>query len=492
MAKHSSEKASGNRKKSAPSETPGETPKNGRRHFIRDSSLIIAGGAIGTAAAASNAVHSGGDDRVRIAFVGCGRRARQLAEAVLNVPDTSVNVVGLSDAFADQTQAMYRSLKGRFHKQIEQACVRASGMNAYEAVLESDADLVYLTTPPFCRPQHFQAAVESGKHVFLEKPLAADIPGLASLNSTAQLAKQSGLAVHVGFQRRHDPRYQETISKIHEGAIGQPLFARAFCNAGPLRSLTNTSKKRRETELEYQIRNWNHFQWTGGDFLLEQHVAGLDVVRWAIERTPLVAQGQGGWGACELGAIAGKPSWDSFSGKSSHENPKANRTQSVSRPQCDEPRDRQSEEVFDHHSVEYEFAGGVHLMSQCRRVAKAWNETNEYIHGTTGRADLAKAAIYDHSGNLVWQSKLKRAPDAGTLAQASAVLDSIRNDKKTNVVAAGNAATASAVEANGAPDGEFDSAVQSTLLAMLGHQASLTGKRIRWSSCLDKLAQNVT
>lgn len=409
--------------------------KNGRRTFIRDSGLMIAGGAIGTAVAASRAVHAGADDSVRVAFVGCGRRARHLADAVLAAGGPSTKIVALADLFHDQTQAMYRSLKGRFGNQVASDCLRASGSDSYESAMQSNADIVYLTTPPCFRPQHFRAAVDAGKHVFLEKPLAADVAGIAEMLDVAEQASQSGLSVHVGFQRRYSQRYREVISKIQDGEIGLPLFARAFCNGGPLRRLTQ-SKKTSDGDRgrEFQIRNWNHYQWTGGDFLLEQHVAGLDVVRWALGRTPVVAQGQGGWGDLQ----------DSLAASS----------------------DRTGE-VFDHHSVEFEFEDGIHLMSQCRRVAKAWNNTSEHLHGTLGRADLSRATLYSHDGSVMWESKASREPGDGTQSQAAEILRSIRGGLLVN---------------------EMESAAESTLLALLGHEASLTGKRTRWDKLLRRLA----
>ena len=327
-----------------------ESSSFARRSFIKDSGLMIAGGAIGGAIAVGKAVHGGNTAPIKVAFIGCGRRARELADAILAVENESVRVVGLADVLPSQTQSIYRSIKGRYRDALSEDCVRSGGTDCLQPILESKADIVYVTTPPAFRSEYFRKVVGAGKHVFLEKPLAADVAGVLEMLVTAQTAKEAGLSVHVGFQRRYDSRYQDVIARIGEGAIGTPVFARAFCNAGPMRK---PSRSPGESDAEFQLRNWNHFQWTGGDFLVEQHVAGLDVIGWALGQTPVVAQGQGGWGSFD----------------------EAPPRQSIP--------DRQGQ-VFDHHSIEYEFADGIVLMSQCRRVAKAWNNTSE--HTFMGRA----------------------------------------------------------------------------------------------------------
>ncbi|WP_372895829.1 Gfo/Idh/MocA family protein [Stieleria sp.] len=395
-----------------------------RRSFIKDSGLMIAGGAIGGAVAVGKAVQGGSTAPIKIAIIGCGRRARELADAVWAIDDEAVQLVGLADYFHSQTQSMYRSLKGRYTGQIAADCVRSGGEDCLSPILESDADIVYVTTPPVDRPDCFQRIVEAGKHVFLEKPLAADAAGVLQTIDTAKQAEAAGLTVHVGFQRRYDNRYQDVIQRVRNGAIGTPIFARAFCNAGSLRPPVHA---RNESDAEFQRRNWNHYQWTGGDFLIEQHVAGLDVIRWALDQPAFVAQGQGGWGSFDT---------------AEH--------QSL-------PTDR-SGDVFDHHTVEFEFASGAVLLSQCRRVAKSWNNTSEHVHGTLGRAELSAGKIYSLDGEVVWQSDQPSSLKAATVAQQRAFLQSIRRGTAENQVA---------------------SAAASTLMAMLGHQATRTGKRIQ-------------
>lgn len=394
---------------------------------------MIAGGAIGGAIAVGKAVKGGPEAPIKIAFVGCGRRARELADAAMAIPNETVRLVALADVVPSQTQSAYRSLKGRYGNRIAGDCIRSRGPSCMDQLLESDADVVYVTTPPVDRPEYFRRIVDSGKHVFLEKPLAADVAGVIDTVATSRQANAAGLSVHVGFQRRYDARYRDVIARLHEGAIGTPVFARAFCNAGPLRKPTRTPK---ESEAEFQRRNWNHFQWTGGDFLVEQHVAGLDVIRWALDQVPVVAQGQGGWGSFE-----------------------------VAENQIN-PAERHGE-VFDHHSIEYEFGNGVVLLSQCRRVPKAWNNTSEHVHGTSGRADLTAGKIYGLDGSVRWQSEKPYSLKAATIEQQRAFMASIRNGK---------------------PENQVECAAESTLFAMLGHHATRSGKRVRFEKLLNDAA----
>ena len=396
-----------------------------RRSFIKESGLMIAGGAIGGAVAAKEVVEGTHPRPIKIAVLGCGKRARTLVEAALSIEGQPVRVVGLADFFSSQTQAFYRSLKGRHRDSIANNCVRAGGADCLEKLLHTDADAVYVTTPSVCRPEAFAKLIQAQKHVFLEKPLAADVPGVLSCLKTSERATKHGLTVHVGFQRRYDLCYQDVISKIHEGAIGTPLFGRAFCNVGALKKMT---PKKNETEIEYQLRHWNHFQWTGGDFLVEQHVAGLDVIRWALRKLPVMAQGQSGWES----ALA----------------------ENVSDGHAPEQDDR----VFDHHSIEYEFDGGEILYSQCRRAAKAWNNTSEHLHGTAGRADLASGRIEHLDGSVLFQSEHRMSLKQATLAQQSEFLRSIRTKSAINQV---------------------QSAADSTLFALLGLAATRSKKRTR-------------
>jgi predicted dehydrogenase len=277
-----------------------------------------------------------------------------------------VQLVAMADVFADRMQGAYRALKGKHADKIDVPRERRfTGLGGYRHVLESDLHLVILATPPGFRPLHFAAAVEAGKHAFLEKPLAVDACGLRRVHQANLQARQKGLAVAVGLQRRHEAPYQETVRRLRDGAIGRFTFARAYWNSSQVRW---TPRRPQQTELEYQLRNWSGFGWLGGDHIVEQHIHNLDVVNWALDALPDRANGQGGRSAAA----------ESTAG-----------------------------ECFDHHFVEFTYPDGFRLFGQCRRVRDCWNRISEHIHGTDGYADVSGAKIYSATGQLMWHGNGK-------------------------------------------------------------------------------------
>ncbi|MCC9602021.1 Gfo/Idh/MocA family oxidoreductase [Stieleria sp. JC731] len=402
-----------------------------RRSFIKDGGLIIAGGAIGSSIAtqASSAAVANRNTEIRIGVLGCGRRAKEVVSAAIGIPGFKVTVAGLADRFGSQTQSMFRMLKGRHADHIEKSCIRASGQDALDQLLVADIDAIYVTTPPVERAAVVRKIVAAGKHVFLEKPLSSDLEDVLAMNAIASEAQRQRLTIHTGFQRRYDPRVIDSIEQFQAGLIGDPVFAKAYCNGGPLRKRSTRSG---ESADEYRIKNWNHFVATGGDFLVEQHVAGLDLIRLALGKMPVAAQGQGGW--------------------------------SESRPMesAENEVDQLGREVFDHQTVEYDF-GDVMLLSQCRRVAKGWNALGESIHGTKGILDLAAGKAFNRNGDLIWESSAHSNAKANTLAQQNAFLTSIRDQKAET---------------------QIESAAQSTLIALLGQQATISKRRVRMDQML--------
>ncbi|MFP6620353.1 MAG: Gfo/Idh/MocA family oxidoreductase, partial [Pirellulaceae bacterium] len=240
------------------------------------------------------------------------------------------------------------------------------GFDAYKNVLESDADLVILATPPGFRPLHFEAAVKAGKNVFMEKPVAVDAPGVRRVLAAAKVAKEKGLSVQVGLQRRHEVAYKETIGQLQDGAIGDINLMRAYWNGG---GVWVRPRQESQTELEYQMRNWYYFNWLCGDHIDEQHIHNLDVINWLKKGFPVSAQGQGGR----------------------------------------EVRDGKDHgQIFDHHFVEYTYGDGSKLFSQCRHIRNCWNSVSEHAHGSKGYADIGGGKIYNTKGEMTWRTQGKR------------------------------------------------------------------------------------
>lgn len=396
-----------------------------RRDFIRASSLWFAGGAVGGGLAVARAAHAFGSDVIKIGLIGCGTRGTAAAVQALNTarntdrqPNGSVQLVALGDVFADRLHQSYRTIKGRHAASVDAPAERQfAGFDAYQRVLDCDVDLVLLATPPAFRPLHFEAAVQAGKHVFLEKPLATDPAGVRRVLAANAEAKPKGLLVAVGLQRRHERRYQETIRRLWDGAIGEILILRVYWNS---RGVAVRPRQPRWTELEYKLRNWGQFNWLSGDHIVEQHIHNLDVGNWLLRAAPVQCNGQGGR------AVRATPTGD----------------------------------VFDQHFVEYTYASGVRMFSQCRHVAGCWDCVAEHAHGTAGSADISGGKIYDRSGSLVWSSK---GSGAGQQAEQDDLFAALRRGQHHN---------------------EADDGAASTLTAILGRMASYSGQVVQWEEAL--------
>lgn len=339
-----------------------------RRDFIK-TSWLVAGGAVVGGLSLARSAHAFGSDEIRIGLIGCGGRGTNAAVQALNTvgseqvkPSGRVRLIALGDAFADRVQASYRTLKGEHRDLVDVSRGRQFfGLDAYLRVLETDVDLVILATPPGFRPLHFEAAIKAGKHVFLEKPLATDAPGVRRILAANEEAKKQGLAVAVGLQRHHEKRYQETLQRLQDGAIGEILFTRVYWNG---QGVWVRQRRAGSNELEYQLRNWYYFTWLCGDHIVEQHIHNLDVSNWLMKGPPAECQGQGG---------------------------RQVRT------------GKEHGEIFDHYFVEYTYPNGTKMFSQCRHIPGCWNAVAEFAHGTQGYADISGAKIFSRQGELVWR-----------------------------------------------------------------------------------------
>ena len=215
-----------------------------------------------------------------------------------------------------------------------------------------------LATPPGFRPIHFEAAVKAGKHVFMEKPVATDAPGVRKVLAAAEESKKKNLAVGVGLQRRHQAQYLETIKRLQDGAIGDIVATRVYWNGSTpwvhTREELEAKYGHKLSEMEYQMRNWYYFTWICGDHIVEQHIHNMDVSNWLKDAFPVKANGMGG---------------------------------------CQVRKGKDYGETFDHHAVEFEYADGSRMFSQCRHIPGCWNSVSEYAIGTKGTADISGAKI---------------------------------------------------------------------------------------------------
>lgn len=393
-----------------------------RRSFLKTSSMAVAGTAIaGSSLSVARAANAVGSDTIKLGLVGAGGRGTGATIQAMNTTGGGVELVAIADVFQGNLE---RSLKtiGREHKdKIAVDDNRFVGCDAYQQVLDSDCDFVILATPPGFRPLHFEKAVEAGKHVFMEKPVASDAPGVRRVIAANKIAKEKGLAVQVGLQRRHEFRYKETIDKLQNGAIGDIILARAYWNGAGVWIRPRADGM---TELEYQMKNWYYFNWLSGDHIDEQHIHNLDVINWLANGFPVEAQGVGG---------------------------RQVRTSS------------ETGQIYDHHMVEYTYANGMKMLSQCRHIPGCWNSVSEHVHGSNGSADISKAQIYDKSGKVSWESDAVETKGKGHQQEHHDFFAALRAGELPN---------------------EAEYGAYSTMTAILGRMATYSGTVIKWDDAL--------
>jgi predicted dehydrogenase len=344
------------------------TPGVFRRDFVAAASATIACAALASCAstapkaAALLTPHVSGR-RLRIGVIGCGGRGTGAAMDALNAsPDTQIWAMG--DCFKDRldgSRAELAKLESPMAERARPADDRCFvGFDAYRKVLASGVDIVILATPPGFRPIHFAAAVEAGKHVFFEKPVAVDATGIRMVLDAARKAREKNLTVVTGTQRRHERCYLEAVERVRDGAIGKVASASVYWNQGGLWM----HKRRPEwTDTEWQLRNWLYFAWLSGDHIVEQHVHNLDVAHWFMDALP-----------ARVGALGGR--------------------QVRTSPDYGH--------AFDHFACDFEYADGRRVSSQCRQIDGCSGRVEEVIHGTEGYAVLRSGFAQIH-GKKAWR-----------------------------------------------------------------------------------------
>ena len=315
-----------------------------RRDFMKRSAVATAGATAGLMAS-GNFAYAGATDTIRLGLVGCGGRGTGAAHDSYRSSD-GVELVAMGDLFRDRMEESKEQLRERlgedFKVDREHTFI---GFDAYQKVIESDVDLVIFATPPAFRPTHLRAAVEAGKHVFIEKPVATDTVGIQSVMESAELAEEKGLAIVAGTQRRHDPAYREAMRRIHDGAIGEVKTAQVYWNQG---GLWNHEQEPGMSDMEWQVRNWLYFTWLSGDHIVEQHVHNIDVANWALQAHPVKAIGVGGR------QVRTDPSYG---------------------------------HIFDHFGIEFQYESGARVYSMCRQQEGTPSRVGEHIIGTQGTSD---------------------------------------------------------------------------------------------------------
>jgi predicted dehydrogenase len=301
-----------------------------RRDFIKQGATLVAGTSLFHAGRAA-----GVPEAIQVALVGCGGRGGASLKnflAAAKLLDRPVDIVALADIFPDRARALAAKYAVPENRIV-------TGFDAYCRVLEGPARVVLFATPPVFRPLHFAAAIEAGKHVFIEKPIAVDPPGVRAVIATGERARAKGLCVVAGTQRRFDPTYRENRAKIEAGAIGE-ILGGTVCWQGAVPWVAQ--RQAAEPKREYLVRNWLNFTEMSGDHICEQHVHNLDVANWYLGRVPVAAIGVGARLRRETG------------------------------------------NQYDFFSVDYDYGRGVHIHSQCRQISGCYNRVGEFFRGAHG------------------------------------------------------------------------------------------------------------
>ncbi len=327
-----------------------QVPNQTRREFVKASAALAAAAAAGglPATLVARTANVAGSDALRVGVIGCGGRGTGAAVNAL-AADSGTRIVALADVFADRINGARDHLgsdetRGAYGDRGVVASERCyTGFDAYKQLLDAgECDVVILASSPGFRPDHFEAAVHAGTHVFMEKPVAVDPTGIRRVIAASRLAEEKRLSVVAGTQRRHERCYLEWIERIRAGQIGKVLGARVYWNQG---GLWVRKHEPAWTDMEWQIRNWLYFTWLSGDHIVEQHVHNLDVANWAMGGPPARCWATGGR------QVRTQPEYG---------------------------------HIFDHFAVEYEYAGGGVVHSFCRQIDNCANRVEEAVVGTEG------------------------------------------------------------------------------------------------------------
>jgi predicted dehydrogenase len=335
-----------------------------RRQFLQTTAVF--GALAASEAAIAQQAHAAGGDLLRIGLIGCGGRGTGAAAQALKA-DRNVKLVAMGDAFADRLQGSLATLRrdpgltGKIEVPDERCFV---GFDAYRRVIEA-VDVVLLCTPPHFRPAHIRAAVQANKHIFAEKPIAVDAPGVRSVLESCAEARKRNLSVVSGLCLRYSTGYRETMRRLHDGAIGDLVALQANDLRG---RIWMYPRQKAWSDMEWQMRNWYYFTWLSGDFNVEQHVHNLDVCAWALgDRYPEKCFGLGGR-QVRVGTEFGN--------------------------------------IYDHFSVTYEYTGGAKVFSHTRQQVGCMSDITVYAMGTQGKVDISERRLAI-TGAKPWQLRGK-------------------------------------------------------------------------------------
>jgi predicted dehydrogenase len=396
-----------------------------RREFLKVSTAATVGGLFAANLAFPAKTFAANSDTLKVGLIGCGGRGTGAASQALNA-DKNIVLSAVADIFPAQAQGALNALKNEAAVKERVAVTPDTtfiGLDAYQKLLASGVDVVLLATPPGFRPLHLKAAVDAGKHIFCEKPMATDVPGLRSVVASAAAAKEKKLALVAGFCWRYDDACREFYQRIHDGQLGEVRAVYATYLTGPVKPMPPASARPAGiSDVEWQLRNWYNFTWLSGDGLVEQACHSIDKIAWAMN------------GALPVKAVA--------TGGRQIPNNEGN--------------------IFDHIDIFFEYENGVRTFMAQRQISNCHSDNSDYVIGSTGVGNGGWNAPTIR-GAKPWRYK---GPNPGAKmyqTEHNELFASIRSGEVKN-------------------DGVW--MANSTLMALLGRTAAYTGAEITWEQIL--------
>jgi predicted dehydrogenase len=392
-----------------------------RRTFLKTSAATAVGGMLTATPPVAKSAQVSGSDIISLGLVGCGGRGSGAAVQALTA-DPNTRLVAVADAFEDRLALGLNSIKRQMEGRVEvDRDHQFTGFDGYKRVIESDVDVVLLATPPHFRPMHLRAAIEAGKHVFAEKPVAVDAPGVRSVLETTELARQLGLSIVSGLNSRYSPAMQQLMARIHDGAIGEVLALYAVRYA---EGVWVRPRRPEMTEMEYQMQNWYYFTWLSGDFNVEQFVHQYDQVAWAMQDVP-------------------PASCYSTGGRQQRTGPEHGH-------------------IYDHFASTFEYAQGARAFMTTRHQKGCTSESAVVVMGTKGQANLSRrrAGI---TGENPWRFPDGEEKDSHQLEHDTFFAE-LRAGRIIN-------------------NGEY--MAKSTLIAVMDRMSAYTGQTLTWDQVMN-------
>ncbi|MGB4400290.1 MAG: Gfo/Idh/MocA family oxidoreductase [Daejeonella sp.] len=393
-----------------------------RRAFIRTTSAAVIGSTLAFDLGFPGYAFAENKNTLKVGLIGCGGRGTGAAIQALTA-DPDVVITAMGDVFSDRLEEAYTAISQVFPEKTKvDKASKFTGFDAYKKVIESGVDVVILTTPPSFRPDHLTAAIEAGKHVFCEKPVAVDAPGVRKVIEAAKKAKEKNLSLVSGFTFRFDFAKRALFKKVLNGEIGKVMTVSSTRNGG---ELWYKPRQAGWTDMEYQMRNWYYYNWLSGDYIVEMIVHSLDMMTWAMgDKMPLRATGSGG------------------------------RQVRV---------DKKYGNIYDHFAIEYEYENGARGFSFSRQQPGCSTRNSVEVAGTEGNAvvNLGRG-LHEITGKNKWVYDGEKNNPYQT--QHDELFASIRNGKPVN---------------------EGDMMANSTMLAIFSRMVAYSGKTLTWEEAFN-------